>query len=203
MEAKHALSTAVLILICLVLATPSIIHLHPPLVGADESYTVLSGSMTPTLNPGDLVFVRHIEPATINVNDIMTIKSEIGIFTHRVVEKKLEDDTYLFKTKGDANEDPDSGWISGSQIIGKHVFTIPLGHLYTPYGYILSFLIPCILLIGKQIRHILFLYKRRSKKQLRRWKRQKHPLLDTTSLLLFLILVMNSAWLIAPRLLGR
>lgn len=203
MEAKHIVLNLVLVVACLGLVTPSIIHLHPPLVGADESYTILSGSMTPTLNPGDLVLVKHTEPATINVNDIVTIKSEIGIFTHRVFEKKLEDDTYLFKTKGDANEDPDSGWISDSQIVGKQVFTIPLGHLYSPYGYILFFLAPTALLIGNQMHHILSFYKRRSKKQLKRWRKQKHPVLDTTSILLFLILIMNITWLMAPRLLGR
>jgi hypothetical protein len=104
----------------------------------------------------------------------------------------------LFKTKGDANEDPDPVWWNASQIMGKTVFAIPLGHLYSPYGYTLSFLVPCVLLVGKQMHHVFSLLKRRSKRELRRWGRQKHPVLDTTSVLLLLILVVSGSWLFAP-----
>lgn len=187
-----------LTLICLLLVIPSVIYLYPPLVSAEGSYIVLSGSMSPALNPGDLVFVKHKAPAAIEVDDVVTVKTPTGFFTHRVFEKKFEDGVYLFKTKGDANEDPDPMWMDASQIVGKTVFTIPLGHLYSPYGYILSFLVPCVLLVGLQMHHIFSLFKRRSKRELRRWRRKKHPVLDTTSVLLLLILVMSGSWLMAP-----
>jgi len=82
--------------------------------------------------------------------------------------------------------------------MGKMVFIIPLGHLYSPYGYTLSFLFPCVLLVGKQMYHVFSLFKRRSKRQLRKWRRQKNPVLDTTSVLLLLILVVSGSWLVAP-----
>lgn len=191
-------SNIVLILLCLVLIVPSVIYLYPPLVDADRSYIVLSGSMSPALRPGDLVIVKKTNPAAIDVGDLVSIKLEKTVFTHRVFQKKFEDDVYFFKTKGDANEDPDTSWWNASQIIGKTVFIIPLGHLYSPYGYTLSFLVPCVLLVGLQMHHVFSLFKRRSKRQLRRWRRQKHPVLDTTSVLLLLILVMSGSLLMAP-----
>lgn len=198
MSSRSLIKDAVLTAICLALITPSFVYVFPFLAGADGSYTVMSGSMSPALKPGDLILVKQTDPATVEVGDIVTVKSETGVFTHRVFEKKFEDGVYLFKTKGDANEDPDPGWWKASQIMGKTVFVIPLGHLYSPYGYTLSFLVPCVLLAGKQVHHVFSLLKRRSKRELRKWRRQTHPVLDTTSVLLLMILVVSGSWLVAP-----
>jgi len=198
MKIRILVKDTVLTVLCLLLVTPAIIYEFPFLVGANSSYTVMSGSMSPTLKPGDLILVKQTSPAAVEMDDIVTVKYETRVFTHRVFEKKFEDGIYLFKTKGDANEDPDPSWWNASQIMGKTVFVIPLGHLYSPYGYTLSFLVPCFLLVGKQMYHVFSLFKRRSKRELRRWRRQKHPVLDTTSVLLLLILLMSGSWLIAP-----
>ena len=198
MKIPNLVKDAALAVICLLLVTPNLVYAFPFLAGADSSYTVMSGSMNPTLKPGDLILVKQTDPATVKVNDIVTVKYETEVFTHRVFEKKFEDGVYLFKTKGDANEDLDPIWLNASQIIGKTVFVIPLGHLYSPYGYTLSFLVPCFLLVGKQMYHVFSLLKQRSKRELRKWRRQKHPVLDTTSVLLLMILVVSGSWLIAP-----
>jgi len=195
---KMRVMNVVLALLASALFFPSVIRFYPFLVGADSAYTVLSASMSPTLKPGDLILVKQTDPAIVEVEDIVTVKYETGVFTHRVFEKKFEDGVCLFKTKGDANEDPDPIWWSASEIMGKTVFVIPLGHLYSPYGYISCFLVPCVLLVGKQMHHVFSMFKRRSKQELRRWRRQKHPVLDTTSVLLLLVLVMSGSWLVAP-----
>jgi len=198
MKIHSLITTTALTVICLLLLIPTLVYGFPFLAGAGSSYTVMSGSMSPTLKPGDLVLVKQTSPATVEVDDIVTVKYETEVFTHRIFEKKFEDGVYLFKTKGDANEDPDPSWWNSSQIMGKTVFVIPLGHLYSPYGYTLSFLVPCVLLVGKQMYHVFSLFKRRSKRELRRWRRQKHSVLDTTSVLLLLILVVTGSWLVAP-----
>jgi len=198
MKLQSLIKNTALAVVCLLLLIPTLIYAFPFLAGADSSYTVMSGSMSPTLKPGDLILVKQTDPAAVEVDDIVTVKTETEVFTHRVFEKKFEGGVYLFKTKGDANEDPDPVWLNTSQIMGKTVFIIPLGHLYSPYGYTVSFLVPCVLLVGKQMHHVFSLFKRRSKRELRRWERQKHPVLDTTSVLLLLILVVSGSWLVAP-----
>jgi len=198
MKINSLFKNTALAVICLLLLSPNLVYAFPFLAGADSSYTVMSGSMSPTLKLGDLILVKQTDTAAVEVDDIVTVKSEIEVFTHRVFEKKFEDGVYLFKTKGDANEDPDPTWWNASQIMGKTVFVIPLGHLYSPYGYTLSFLVPCVLLVGKQMYHVFSLFKRRSKREFRRWRRQNHPVLDTTSVLLLLILVVSGSWLVAP-----
>lgn len=171
----------VLIAICIILVTPLLIYGLPFLVGADKSYTVMGGSMVPALNPGDLILVKEAEPSAINVGDIVSAAKSAEVYTHRVVEKKLVDETYMFKLKGDANEDPDPQFLDASQLIGKVILTIPFSHLYTPYGFFMLTVTPAILLIGKQVYRIYDIVK----------NDRESPALDLTSLLLFLILLLG------------
>lgn len=67
---------------------------------------VVSGSMRPALQVGDLVIVQGIQNAChIQVDDIIIFQrsTSSSTFIHRVVEKNLEGETWYFKTKGDAN----------------------------------------------------------------------------------------------------
>lgn len=178
--------------ICLVLVIPIVVYSFPFIVGADRSYTVMSGSMSPVLSPGDLVIVKQEE--TIDIGDIVTVESGEFIYTHRVIEKLEE----RFILKGDANEEPDQDLIEGSQIIGKVILVFPFGHLYTPYGFAIALLAPAALIIGNQMYTIYQHTKRRNKKETMRWRRKSHSALGTTTLLLALILTVSTTRVIAP-----
>jgi signal peptidase len=183
--------------ICLLLVIPILIYGFPFLVGADCSYTVMSGSMSPALSPGDLIIVKGEEP--INVGDVVTVESGEFTYTHRVVEK-LEGD--LFRLKGDANEDPDPNLVEASQVIGKVVLVFPFSHLYTPYGFAFALLVPAALIIGKQVYTIHQSTKRRNRMETMRWRRKSHSALDTGTLLLALILTVSTTRIIAPHFIG-
>ena len=147
----HRVKDAALAVICLLLVIPTLIYGFPFLISANNSYTVMSGSMSPVLHPGDLVIVKKIETANIIIGDVVTVKPGEFTYTHRVVEK-LEGDR--FRLKGDANENLDPVLIEGSQIIGKVVLVFPFGHIYTPYGFALALLAPAALIIGKQVHKV-------------------------------------------------
>jgi signal peptidase len=201
MRLKSLIQNTALAVICLLLVIPILIYTFPFLAGADGSYTVMSGSMSPAIRPGDLIIVRATEPADIQIGDILTIRSQELIFTHRVVER-LEGDR--FRLKGDANEEPDPGLIEESQIIGKVVLVFPFGHLYTPYGFASSLLVPAALIIGKQMHTIHQHTKRRSRRETMRWRREsrRSPMVDTSTVLLGLILVASTSRIIAPHFVG-
>jgi len=193
MKIYNLFKMVALALAFLFLIIPILIYGFPFLVGADSSYTVMSGSMSPALSPGDLVIVKGEEP--INLGDMVTVESGEFTYTHRVVEK-LEGD--LFRLKGDANEDPDPNLVEASQIVGRVVLVFPFSHLYTPYGFASALLVPAALIIGKQVYTIHQSTKRRNRMETMRWRRKNHSALDTGIVLLALILTVSTTRIIAP-----
>ncbi len=98
---------------------------------------VISESMEPQIHKGDLLFVMGIEPENINSGTIEDKTGDIIVFNaqwpfapldpivHRVINKELRNDTWYFRTKGDANAIPDQGEVSEDDIIGVVVGGIP------------------------------------------------------------------------------
>lgn len=86
-----------------------------------------SGSMTGTINKGDIViYERYEEQDEIKTGDIIVFKSEDKKIIHRVIEQKdLEDETRYY-TKGDANMQEDQGYREKKDIIGKVKGRIPV-----------------------------------------------------------------------------
>lgn len=72
-----------------------------------QPFAVLSPSMTPKYEVGDLVYVLPTDPEKIEVGDVLTFiaNAEGVVVTHRVVEMDRENG--CFYTKGDANDSRD------------------------------------------------------------------------------------------------
>lgn len=94
-----------------------------------QVFTVLSGSMEPTYHTGSLIYVKKVDPYTIQSGQVITFMlDENTVATHRVVGvvPDEEDPTVIrFRTKGDANENEDGGLVHYKNVIGTPVFTIP------------------------------------------------------------------------------
>lgn len=94
-----------------------------------QVFTVLSGSMEPTYHTGSLIYVKKVDPYTIQKGQVITFMlDEDTIATHRVVGivPDEEDASVIrFRTKGDANETEDGGLVHYKNVIGTPVFTIP------------------------------------------------------------------------------
>lgn len=94
-----------------------------------QVYSVISGSMEPEYPVGSLIYVKEVDPAEIEVNDVITyvLPSETPS-THRVV--RIDEENQLFYTKGDANETEDGAPVHFKNLIGTPVFKIPyLGYV--------------------------------------------------------------------------
>jgi len=98
----------VLIIIYLIIWLPSLFG-YKPLV-------VLSGSMSPTFEKGDVIYYHEASQNEIKVGDAITFKLEDTIVTHRINEI---DEDGMYVTKGDANETVDPVKINYSNILGK------------------------------------------------------------------------------------
>ncbi|MGL6106244.1 signal peptidase I [Romboutsia sp.] len=97
-----------------------------------RTYTVLSGSMEPKFDPGDVIIILNKNRTNIDKGDIVTFYNTVEnqIITHRIVEKNSTG--YL--TKGDNNDVIDDNVLKEENIIGKVLFHIP------KVGYIIKFL---------------------------------------------------------------
>lgn len=117
---------------------------------------VLSGSMEPKLKIGDLIIVKNVDPSTIIEGDVITYKMDNRTYvTHRVVEV-FNENNILYKTKGDANNIEDKDLVLDKELIGRLIFRIPkLGLLMDvatrPFGFVLLFVTPIIILISKEV----------------------------------------------------
>jgi len=93
---------------------------------------VISDSMAPEINTGDLLFVQGRDPEDIEVGDIIVFDAHdlwAGApdepIVHRVVDIENRDGRLYFRTKGDANEDKDEKWIPEHRVKGVVIGKIP------------------------------------------------------------------------------
>lgn len=100
---------------------------------------VVSGSMTPTINKGDILFVKGTDPSLIKNGSALEKDGDVIVFdayglwasapldpiVHRVIDKWYDNGTWYFRTKGDANSIPDPVPISEDKVIGVVIGGIP------------------------------------------------------------------------------
>ena len=126
--------TTVLVVLVVIFA---IFLMGSRLVGL-QVFNVISGSMEPTYSVGDLLYVKTVDPDSVNVGDPITfvLNEDLVVATHRVVA--VDRENRQFTTKGDANNTADEP-ISPSVIKGKVIFVVPfvgriVGFIKTPIG---------------------------------------------------------------------
>jgi len=125
-------------------------------------FTVISGSMKPKYDIGDVLISKEVDPSTIKVGDDISYLGKSGDFrgkviTHRVTEiKKDKAGEYFFKAKGLTNIVEDPGYISEKQLFGVIIYkSFILSTVYrivaTDIGFYLFIIIPILYIIGSEI----------------------------------------------------
>ncbi|MGO3148183.1 MAG: signal peptidase I [Leucobacter sp.] len=104
-----------------------------PRIGGATPYTVLTGSMKPTLSPGTLIVVKPVPAKEIGIGSVITYQLESGeptVVTHRVIGVSSANGEQIFQTQGDANDTPDDPWVREVQVRGKLWYAVPkLGYV--------------------------------------------------------------------------
>ena len=90
-----------------------------------------SGSMTGTLNKGDIIFYeKYGKNDEIEDGQIIVFNKDDMKIIHRIIEQKLMGTEIRYYTKGDANQDKDDGYRERKDIIGQVKARIPyVGYL--------------------------------------------------------------------------
>ncbi len=149
-----------------------------PKIGGYCPLIVLTGSMEPEINSGDMIIVKQIDSADVKEKDVIAFFDPDGngqsILTHRVTGITEVDGQTAFITKGDANNTEDRLPATADQLVGIYVFRIHgLGNvamfMQTTAGLIVCVVLPLVLLVGYDL--------------IRRRQFEKHSQQDTAALL--------------------
>ena len=89
-----------------------------------QPVAVATGSMEPQINVGDVVIVSKTD-RNLSEGDIIQFKKDGKTVIHRIVSKRMVNDSMQYITKGDANNAADIGYVTDFDIIGKVSATVP------------------------------------------------------------------------------
>ena len=97
----------------------------PDIMGI-KPFIVLTGSMEPVINAGDLVIVKEVKENELKINDIIAFRytKEDVVLIHRIVGIEENEGKILFTTKGDSNETEDKLNIEYKNIEGIYSFRL-------------------------------------------------------------------------------
>jgi len=115
---------------------------------------VMSGSMDPTIQVDDLIFVRKVDAAQLQVRDIIAYQpaGSTTVVTHRITDVFDERGATMFKTKGDWNNVEDLEPVHYNQVVGLYFHRMPgVGRiamfLQQPVGMVIFVAVPLVLFL--------------------------------------------------------
>ena len=114
--------------------------------GVIKARIVLTGSMAPAINTGDIIITTPLKYRNPAIGDVIAYQakrfngSPVGVFSHRIIGGDINKG---FIVKGDSNKLPDSQKPTSNDILGVVIFVIPyIGNLLTPKALFL--LVPTV-----------------------------------------------------------
>jgi len=119
--------------------------------------------MEPTIKAGSILLSQKTK--TIKEGDIITFfypLNDVKHVTHRVnkIEKTEGENDIVYRTKGDANNTVDTGFVRPEAVYGKLVVTIPfLGYFFsflrTTIGLMIFIIIPATIIVYNEILSVI------------------------------------------------
>jgi signal peptidase len=128
-----------------------------PSVGGYLPLIVLTDSMYPNIQSGDLIICRTADPESVEVGDVISFFDPAGngtsVVSHRVKSIITEDGAIAFRTQGDANNAEDDATVPAENLVGVYQSRIAgAGNLamfmQTSTGLIICVVLPLLLLVG-------------------------------------------------------
>jgi signal peptidase len=128
-----------------------------PRIGKWLPLVVMTDSMYPEIESGDLIICEVTDPEDVQIKDVISFFDPAGngtsVVTHRVEEITEKDGVIYFSTKGDANNTADDMPVPADKLVGKYHSRIGgVGHvvmfMQTTQGLLLCVVLPIIILIA-------------------------------------------------------
>lgn len=168
----HKVLSVIGIVLCVILIPVLILNLtlivksfvnkdEVPGIGNTTPMVVMTDSMYPTIQSGDLIIVKTARAEEISGGDVITFfdpaSNGDAVVTHRVADIKIEDGKLSFITRGDANNADDQTPVPAENLIGRYSGRRFAGvgnavmFMQSTTGFIVCVLCPLIILIGYDI----------------------------------------------------
>jgi signal peptidase len=167
----HRLGTALGVVLCVLLLPILLVNLiliaksytnrdQVPSVGSFLPLIVLTDSMYPGIQSGDLIICRTAEPETVQVGDVIAFFDPAGdgtsVVTHRVAAINHENGTLTFTTKGDANNAADQAAVPAENLVGVYRSRIAgAGNvalfMQSTTGLVVCVVLPLLLLVAYDV----------------------------------------------------
>lgn len=154
-------------------------------IGGYSLLSVQSSSMSPTLEAGDVILIRSIDPSSLKEGDVVTFFSPDPARKGEMVTHRIDHFTNIgsgkaFISKGDASSSCDLYPVPVDQVIGSCIFRFPkagygISFLCSPLGYWLLILFPISLILLLQLFRffrLFFLYRSQQIEELKRQQEQ-------------------------------
>ena len=111
-KSKISISSIIILILVIIMAG---------LISCEFRYGILtigSGSMTGTLNKGDIAFFEKFNGQELEIGDIIIFKRGKRNIVHRIAQVGIFNDEYVYITKGDKNKVEDTGYVYQKDIQG-------------------------------------------------------------------------------------
>jgi signal peptidase len=150
----------VLLINCILIARSFLNEDQVPSVGGYLPLIVLSDSMYPGIQSGDLIICHTADAENVQVGDVIAFfdpaSNGTSVVTHRVIEVTTQDGALAFRTQGDANNAADANLVPAANLVGVYQNRIAgAGNvamfMQTTEGLIVCVIVPLILLVGYDV----------------------------------------------------
>ncbi|NPC97110.1 signal peptidase I [Nocardioides sp. zg-DK7169] len=128
MSVLRRIGTAVALLCSLAATALAVVLVVVPVLSGSVPLTVLTGSMAPVHDPGDIVVVRPAAAEDLRVGDVITfeaVEGEPRLITHRIAALVGAGGRPAFLTRGDANPVADPEPVLAEQVRGRVWYAVP------------------------------------------------------------------------------
>lgn len=96
-----------------------------------KTYVIISGSMEPNLNIGDIVITKNVLKDNLKEGDIISFRKGQAVITHRIIEVIYTNEGIEYKTKGDNNNTEDTELVKEQELEGRVITRVPfIGNIY-------------------------------------------------------------------------